>query len=133
MAPGKLDALEVVPGLGHAVLVKGALVDVVVQVGQVDAPARHLDRLGGRRAHPDDAHRGRVLGPGGGGERRGQELREEEGAQVVDAQLQLVALRRLGAVGRHHDAGVVEEDVQLVLLGEELLGGGLDGAQVGQV
>lgn len=131
--PGKLDALEVVAGLGHAVLIKWALVVVIVQVGEVDAPAGYLDRLGGGRAHPYDPHRGRVLGPGRPGERRSQELREQERAQVVDAQLQLVALGRLGAFGWHHYAGVIKKDMQAVLLGEKLVGRGLDGAQVGQV
>lgn len=62
-----------------------------------------------------------------------QELGQEEGSDVVGAELLLVALDRLAALRRGHDAGVVPEDVQSVIVGEEGVGCGLDGGQVVQV
>lgn len=61
----------------------------------------------GKRCRPGHSHRAsgaagcRLL------QQRRQQLREQPGSQHVGAHLQLVALGRLAAVGRHHDAGVV--------------------------
>jgi hypothetical protein len=51
-------------------------------------------------------------------------------AEDVCAHLELVALLGLGARGGRHDAGIVPDDVEARLLGEESLGRGLDGGQV---
>lgn len=40
---------------------------------------------------------------------------------------------RLASLGRDHDAGVVPEDIEFLLLGEELLRGGFDGGEVVEV
>lgn len=77
-----------------------------------------------------------LLGPGGGrDERRREQLGEEERAQRVGAEVQLVALRRelVRSGARLRDARVVEEDVERRLSGGEGLDGRLDGAEVRQV
>ena len=50
---------------------------------------------------------------------RHDELREEEVAEVVGAELHVEALLRL-PLGAEHDPGVVDEDVELVLVDEQL-------------
>lgn len=59
--------------------------------------------------------------------------REQKRPQDIRPELQLPALRRRRARGRDHDAGVVEEDIEARLLGQEGLGGLLDRGQVGEV
>ena len=57
-----------------------------------------------------------------------QQLGQQRVAHVVRAELDLVAL--VGLAGRRgHDAGIVDEDVEAGRLGQEFLGGGLDGGE----
>lgn len=44
-----------------------------------------------------------------------------------------MALGVFGAGGGDHDAGVVGEDVEALLVGEEVVDGGFDGREVGEV
>ncbi|KAH5844845.1 hypothetical protein HBI91_237990 [Parastagonospora nodorum] len=68
-------------------------------------------------AHPDDAHAARVRHRGGGDEQRGQELGEEEVRDAIRAELEVEALGGETALRGHHDACVVEEHVEALLLG----------------
>ena len=107
-------------------------VGVVVEVGHVDAAfGGHEVRGGG--GDPDDADRvGGGIG-GGGGEDGLQEFGEEEGGDVVGAELEFVALLGRGALGGDHDAGVVPEDVEAVIVFEEGVCGCFDGGEVVEV
>ena len=61
-----------------------------------------------------------------------QEVGEQEVAKVIGANLHLEALLSLG-VGAHHDAGIVQEYVDPLLLGVDLLGALPDRGETGQV
>lgn len=132
VAAGELGALVVDAGLADGVADERVGLLVVVEVVHGHAARRRL-HLGAGRRHPDDAHgsRGLVLRRAHEGWR--QQLREEVGAHVVDAQLLLVTLHRFGLPLQHHDAGVVEEDVDPVLALQDLVGRGLDLVEVCEV
>lgn len=136
VAPRELGAVQPRAGLADAVALQRHQRRPVREVVLRDAAAFLADGLGAHGRHPHDAHRPGWLRGCGRREDRREEAREEEHAQHVDAQVQLVALRRLGlalAVAEGLDRGVVEEDVQLGFFRCELLCGRLDLVEVGQV
>ena len=130
-----LDAQQPVTALADSVALHMRLGDMVVQVVQVDAAVLRRILPQSERGKPHDADGIGGLGSGRRDQRRGQQLGQEESTDAVHAQSKLVALRRLEwGVGRpHHDASVVEKDVQLGFLREEGLRGGFDLGQVGEV
>ncbi len=67
----------------------------VVEIRQVDT-VLWAEGLGGRRGTPRQPGYAWRLSLGRGGQRRGQQLGEEEGSEVVGPELQLVSLLRLG-------------------------------------
>lgn len=105
------------------------------RLGALDGPHEvpGAEGLAGRGRHPDDAHAVRGRRPRRRRDRRRQQPREGEGAYAVDADLDRVALRRLGAGRGERDAGVVEEEVELGLAAEELRHRRLYGGEVGEV
>lgn len=123
--------MQHIAGLAPPILDPGVLVPVIGHVLEINDTARR--QVNGTGGHPHDAHR--VLGRCGGAllQHGMQELRQEEVADVVGAELQLVALGGLGARGGHHDAGIEPEHVEARLEAQELLGGLGNGAQVGEV
>lgn len=129
---GVLDRVKEVPNLADAVLDARALVVVVVQVVEHDA-ARLGRKVDGRGRDPDDADG--ILGAlfRRGDDGRGEELGEEEGPDVVGAQLKFVALCSFGPLGRGHHAGVVEQDMELAFFGQEGFHRSLDGGEVGEI
>lgn len=136
VAPRELCAVQPRAGLADAVPLERHQRRPVGEVVLRDAAALLADGLGAHRRDPHDADRAGRLSHGGRGEGGRQEPRQEEGAQHVDAQVQLVALRRPGlalAVAEGLHRGVVEEDVQLGLLGFELLCSRPDLLEVGEV
>ena len=71
-------------------------------------------------------------GPGAGAQPAQQQVRQGEVAEMVDAERVLEALRRCLALGPG-PAGVVDQDVEAVPAGEDLVGRLADRGQVGQV
>lgn len=128
-----LHGVQIVAGLAERIARELGLVEASANVLHVDAAAGHHGCFGGGRSDPDDAHGAGLLGGGRLDKALREELGEEERAEVVDAQLQFVALFRDGPLGRVHDAGVVEEHVELGLAVEELARRGGNGGQVGEV
>lgn len=136
VAPRELGAVQPRAGLADPVALQRHQRRPVRQVGLRDAAALLPDGLGAHGRHPHDADRAGWLRPRGRREDGGEEARQEEHAQHVDAQVQLVALGCLGlalAVAEGLDRGVVEEDVQLGFSGFELLCGRLDLVEVGEI
>lgn len=125
-------AVQGICRLADSVLVHGALILLVVQVVRVDAAGRSKC-LGHGAGEPDDPHGGGRPVASSREKGRGEELCEEEGSQGVGAELELVALSGGRAAGRHHDARVVPEHVELGLLGEEGVGGFFDPGEVVEV
>nr|POE94673.1 hypothetical protein CFP56_16910 [Quercus suber] len=119
--------------LGLRVVLAAAAVHLGRAGLRVELDAAHRRGHGRERRGPGHAHAAR-------GRRRGRLLQqrrqvggEEPGPEAVGAHLQLVALRGLGAERGRHDAGVVGEDIEALLPAEELVGGGADGGQVGEI
>lgn len=132
MAAVILGGVEQVARLGLAIVgLDGVVLGARVLV-QGDAPVRG-EEVVGQRGRPDDADRvlGRRLGRRL--EDRCQELAKQERAEAVGGQLHLVALGAGHVGGREHDARIVDEHVEALLLREERVDGRLDGAQVGEV
>ncbi len=107
---GQFAGVETIPRFTNAILVPHAFVHLVIQVVQLYA-AFGGRNLGGARRDPDDANAVFRCGFGGLQQDGKQELREQEGRDVVGAQLLLVALFGLAPLGRDHDAGVVPQHV----------------------
>jgi hypothetical protein len=129
---GVLDGVQVVPGLADGILLHGGLVVVIIQIVERHAPLWRV-QVARRGRDPHDTHSPFRFCLGRRRQERRQELREHEGADVVDAELELVPLRRLGALRRDHDAGIVDEEVEFGFFREEVLRGGLDRGEVGEV
>ena len=126
---------EHVPNLGLHVLVHatGQELGLIQRLIPDDATLRPICIDHRRHPHDPNGVLLRRLSPGSPDQQRRQEVRQQLGAQAVGGHAQLVALRALGVVGRQHHAGVVEEHVEPVFSGQEVLGRGADRAQVGQV
>ncbi len=132
-----LDAVKIVAHLADAILCNRLLqlhivLALLIEQLHLEAAA-HDAQLGGNGRDPDDAHAALGFARGSLLENGRAKLRTGKVAQAVGAELHLVALRRLGPLRGHHDAGIVEEHVEAVVLGGKGLGGGLDGGQVAEV
>ena len=124
----KLGRMNDIASLAARVFAPDALLLVIVHVGKVDG--RMWCSVSSARRHPNDANGVGWRHLGGLGKERRKKVGEKEVAKVVEAERQLVALDRFGALRRNHDASVIPEDVEARLLGEELLGRCLDRGQV---
>ena len=122
----ELRGLEDVARFGDVVFDARVGVDVVVEVVHRHA-VRRAEELGALGRDPDDADAGLGRGLRGLRQDGAEELREEEGAEAVGAELEFVVLGGEAALRGHGAAGVVEEDVEAGVLGEEAVGGGFDG------
>lgn len=134
VAPRELGAVQPRARLADAVALQRHQRPPVREVVLRDAAALLADGLGAHGRHPHDADRARRLRRRGRRQDGGEQPREEEDAQDVDAQVYLVALGCFClalAVAEGLDRGVVEEDVQLGFFGFELLCGRLDLVEVG--
>lgn len=106
--------------------------DFVVEIVHID-PTLWGIHLCTARGNPDDANA--ISGGVAGrlGENRMEQLGEEEGSHVVGAELHVIALLCLAALWGDHDASVVPQNVEAVILTEKIFGRGFDGCQVVKV
>ena len=128
-------AVQIVARLAIAVLFRHTrLLDVplVREVAYVDSVPDRV-QLSGHGRDPNDTNGAGGLRFGRCDECRRQQVGEQKVAEAVGAKLEVVALGSLLVGRRKHDAGVVEQHMQLVFFGGEGLDGGLDAAQVAEV
>jgi hypothetical protein len=104
---------------------------MVIQIVDINWGVHHQLCSGAR--DPDDSHTVLWRGFRGLLQQRMQVPYEQPVAQIVRAELQFIALRRLASVRRRHDAGIEPEDIQMRLLRKEDLGGGPYGRKVREV
>ena len=124
--------MQNVARLANTVLHPAIYLLLVVQVFQINS-ALGTDRLRRRRTHPDDPDTTPWRALRSLDQQRREQLREQEGRDIVRSELQLVALFRLRAGRSVHYGCIILEDVKSRLLGQELLRRRLDGAEVFEV
>jgi hypothetical protein len=121
----EFESEEKIGELGAAV--RGPRLVVVFPVEVVEV---HGGSAVGNGADGDDAwRRGRC----GLKDRWEQEAGEGEVAEVVGAELELESIGSDATLGKGHDAGVVDEEVEAAVGGEEGLSSGTNGGEAGEV
>lgn len=132
IALGKLACMQDVARFTCTILNPSVPIFIVIEVGHFNSTFGSED-LGAARRDPHNANAvfrscfGCLYQDGL------QQFGEQKGGHIVCAQLLLVTLLGLAALGWNHDAGVVPEDVQSVVFFEKGIRSCFDGCQVIQV
>lgn len=114
--------------LASGILTPDTLFGMVVHIGKVNC------RLGGivcsTRGDPNDPDGILWCDAGRFNKKRMKKLSEKEMTEVVNPQLEFVALHRFGSLWGDHHSSIVPENIQSGFASKELLRGCFDGCQI---
>lgn len=117
---GKLTRMEDVSSFTSSVFSPLILISMVVHIWEINSRLRsHLRHA---RRHPYHSNRPLRRRLCGLFQDRAEKMREQEVSNIVRSQLQFISLCCFWSCWRHHDAGIVPENIQSRFLLEEFFG-----------